>query len=263
MITNFHTHTALCMHASGMPQEYYNQAVKDGCSMLGFSDHCPYPEEMPDRWSDTRMDASELEVYAQSVHAVQAHASIPVYFGFECEWDAAWRSWYEDTLLGTCGAQYLVLGAHWVTEGSRHVYVRQIQDAALLNRYINQTIQAMRSGLYAFVAHPDLFMIGWKKWDAQARACSEALIDAAAACALPIEVNGYGLIKPPVMTERGERYQYPVDEFWQLAVEKGASVICNSDAHAPEVVVKNALNARKYAERFGITPVDTPFTALQ
>ena len=42
-ISSFHTHTYLCNHAQGTVTDYYSVAVSEGCSALGFSDHCPYP----------------------------------------------------------------------------------------------------------------------------------------------------------------------------------------------------------------------------
>jgi hypothetical protein len=41
-----------------------------------------------------------------------------------------------------------------------------------------------------------------------------------------------------------------VDAFWELAAQKGATAICNSDAHEPEYVIRGVLNARAYAARF-------------
>ena len=72
---------------------------------------------------------------------------------------------------------------------------------------------------------------------------------------LPLEINGLGMQREVLHTKKGIRYQYPYDEFWQLAAEKNAEVICNSDAHSPSDVIRNALAARKYAEKFGFTPV--------
>ena len=44
MITaNFHTHTPRCHHAKGSEREYIEQAIANGFTTLGFSDHVPQP----------------------------------------------------------------------------------------------------------------------------------------------------------------------------------------------------------------------------
>lgn len=259
-ISNFHTHTELCHHATGVAQDYAMQAALDGCAALGFSDHCPYPESFDDAWPAIRMSTEEVPLYLRQIEKAKENSLFPVFTGFECEWDARYKSWYQDELMGAYGAEYLILGSHWVTlnGGARHVYCPNIENNADLNRYIDQTIDGMRSGLFAFLAHPDLFMSGHREWDDQAQSCSLAIIDAALDLNLPLEINGLGSTREPLRTERGMRYQYPYVEFWELAAQKGARVICSSDAHAPEHVILNAWRARDFALRFGFTPLEFP-----
>ncbi|MCQ2610226.1 MAG: histidinol-phosphatase [Treponema sp.] len=262
-ISNFHTHTQLCNHASGMPQDYVLEAQKAGCSMLGFSDHCPYPPNMYDNWQGSRMFLEQLGLYKDSVMEAKSLAPFPVYFGFECEYDAQWKSWYTDELKGKWGAQYLVFGPHWVKTGNNHVYIPTIQrDKNLLHKYTDQTVEGIASGMYAFLAHPDLFMTGWTEWDEEAVACSKAIIDAAVDCNLPLEINGLGLHRGLRDTSKGKRYNYPYDEFWQLVAQKGdkAKIICNSDSHESAHVIQNARNAREYADKFGFDVSESIFT---
>ncbi len=252
-ISNFHTHTYLCKHATGTPLQYVNQALKEGCSALGFSDHCPYPDSFEDMWPDIRMSTEEINLYLQMVTEAKESAPFPVLTGYECEWDARYKSWYEE-LFSSYGAQYLVLGSHWVTlnGGSTHLYCPGIDNNSDLNHYIDQTINGMRSGLFAFLAHPDLFMMGHKEWDEQAISCSKAIIDAASDLNLPLEINGLGITRAPNNTRHGMRYPYPYIEFWDMVKEKGnIRIICNSDSHKPEDVLMNAWRARNFASGFG------------
>ena len=255
-IANYHTHTALCKHAVGYPEDYVRQAVKEGCSALGFSDHCPYPESCTDIWNEVRMGVDEVPLYRNAVEKARELAPFPVHMGFECEWDRNYRAWYEE-LKGTYGAQYLVLGSHWVTLGSRHVYCINVSSSQELGAYIDQTIDGMRSGLFSFLAHPDLFMRGHREWDEEARACLKAILDAAVGLGMPLEINGLGMSRAPNETSRGMRYQYPYVEFWEMVAETGARVICNSDAHDPHDVIMNAWKARDFALRFGLHPLET------
>ena len=50
MTSNFHTHTYRCKHATGDILDYLEQAKKDGCKALGFSDQCPLPQDNIDNW---------------------------------------------------------------------------------------------------------------------------------------------------------------------------------------------------------------------
>lgn len=257
-IANYHTHTYLCKHASGSPSDYIAQAVREGCLELGFSDHCPWDPSFGDCWDNIRMGLDEIPTYQQMVMRAKEEAPFPVYLGFECEWDGDHKSWYTDELLGRWKADYLVLGPHWVMDGSTRTYCPDMgRDKKLLHRYIDQTIEGMRSGLFAFLAHPDLFMMGWKEWDEEARACLRAVLDAAVDLGLPLEVNGLGIVRAPNSTGRGMRYGYPYVEFWEMvAAEPRAKVICNSDAHDPQDVLMNAWRSRDFAGRFGLTPLD-------
>ncbi|WP_062428844.1 histidinol-phosphatase [Treponema endosymbiont of Eucomonympha sp.] len=258
MPTNFHTHTSRCKHATGSPKDYIERAARDGCTELGISDHCPYPRDGTETWSSSRMEPEELPLYVQDVRAAAKNAPFPVRLGFECEWAPRYASWYRDVLLGECRADYLVFGAHWLFEAEGVAYAPDLTDKPAIRRYFAQTIQGLESGLFRFLAHPDLLMGGGLDWDAELAAGFSALIDAARSLHIPLEINGYGLAKPKIGGAKG-RYQYPVDEFWELVAEKGAEVICSSDAHSPDCVIRGALDAAAYAARFGLSPVETIF----
>ena len=43
MYCDYHTHTPLCLHASGTPQEYVQAAVRARLREYGISDHAPMP----------------------------------------------------------------------------------------------------------------------------------------------------------------------------------------------------------------------------
>ena len=59
MKTNFHTHTQRCRHAQGCAEDYLRAALDSSLSVLGFSDHAPFP----DFDYGYRMPFSELEEY--------------------------------------------------------------------------------------------------------------------------------------------------------------------------------------------------------
>lgn len=254
MFSNFHTHTYLCKHAEGTPLDYAKAAEAVGCSALGFSDHCPYPGD--DMWLYCRMAAKQIPHYKKLVDEAKKAVFFPVYFGFECEWFPAHRRWFQDELLGTYGADYLVFGSHWFPYQGNLEYIAAVTEKRLLFKYIDFTIEGMKSGLYAFLAHPDLFLSEQRTIDADCIACADALIDAANDLNMPLEINGYGLIKSKIRRDYGEDYRYPVTAFWQRAAKKKARIICNSDAHQIDRVLEGVRDGINYAQELGIQTID-------
>ena len=84
MKTNFHTHTQRCRHAQGCAEDYLRAALDSGLSVLGFSDHAPFP----DFDYGYRMSFSELEDYiAEVAQLKQDYAGkISLYTGLEIEY---------------------------------------------------------------------------------------------------------------------------------------------------------------------------------
>ena len=138
-ISNYHTHTKLCNHAIGLPVDYAEQAKKDGCSILGFSDHCPYPDNSY-CWEDIRMKTNKVSFYLDEVKKAKEAVDFPVLAGFECEWDCNYESWYKDELIGKYKSDYLILGSHWVTKGKSHFYAMNLDNKKDFHSYIDQTI---------------------------------------------------------------------------------------------------------------------------
>jgi histidinol-phosphatase (PHP family) len=209
------------------------------------------------------MAKEEAPGYVEAVRQAAAGASFPIYCGFECEWAPRYETWYRDVLLGEFGADYLVFGAHWLIRNRTITYAPDLSGKKEIHAYFDQTIEGMHSGLYCFLAHPDLILANGREWNRELAALFSELIDTAMECNLPLEINGYGLIKSRVGWPT-PRYQYPVDAFWKLALEKGADIICNSDAHTPDYTILGAQKARDFGKKLGITPLETldlPFSS--
>ena len=87
MLTNYHTHTKRCRHASGTDREYVESAIKAGIKVLGFSDHAPYLFD-GNYYSSYRMFENEIGEYKNSVLALKREYKndIDIKFGFELEY---------------------------------------------------------------------------------------------------------------------------------------------------------------------------------
>lgn len=203
------------------------------------------------------MTEDETESYVNAVRHAASTVDFPIYLGFECEYDKRLYSWYKDELLGRWGADYLVFGPHWVAGGQDLPYIPVVTSRKELGRYFAGVVDGIASGLFAFVAHPDLVMASGRQWDADIEAGLKDVLQAAIDYNLPVEVNGLGLARATQIGKAG--LLYPHNRFWELVATSGARVICNSDAHQSENTIVHAQLAREYGAKFGLVPVEGIF----
>lgn len=249
VIANYHTHTARCRHASGREEEYVKAALEEGLSVLGFSDHTPYWFE-GDYYSTFRMYPHQLEEYVESVLAVRvAYAGrIAIPLGLEAEF---YPAFFPDMLerVRDAGIEYLLLGQHFVgNEIGEHYCGRPTADPDILQRYCHQVNDAMYTGLFSYLAHPDLLYFTGS--EALYRDQMRSVCKAAKDCGLPLELNLLGIAS-------GRHYPNPV--FWELAAEEDCSVVIGRDAHAPEQVKDRDSEeiARRMIKHLGLKACDT------
>lgn len=223
MLENYHTHTPRCHHATGTEEEYVLQAIAGGMKVLGFSDHTPHI--FPGNYhSRIRMFPEELEDYVQSVLAVKEKYAdqIEIHLGLEAEY-------YPDrmadllALVRPYSIEYMILGQHWCGNEENEPYNgAPTHSVDQLKRYCDQVIEGMETGLFSYVAHPDLiYYIGD---DAIYRKHAKRLCLAAKDLDIPLEINLLGY---------ANGRHYPRELFWQIAGECDCKVVLGSDAHTP------------------------------
>ncbi len=230
MTENYHTHTARCRHATGTDEEYVLQAIDGGLKVLGFSDHTPFL--FPDGYyTHMRMFPDQLEDYVTSVLTLREKYAdkIDIRLGLEVEY---YPTRMDDLfkLIAPYDIEYFVLGQHWCGNEQGEPYNgRPTEDNALLEKYCTQVIEAMGTGCFSYLAHPDLlhFVGDPVFYQEQAR----RLCQAAKKYDIPLEINLLGL-----RTQR----QYPREDFWKIAGETGCKVVLGSDAHTPKDVTDPA-----------------------
>jgi len=253
---NFHTHTRLCKHADGEPIDYCREAVKQGVSVLGFSDHTPYPVK---RWETVRMDVEQLPRYVEWIEAARLEfPQLRIIQGMECEYDPDYSNFFKEVLMGEYGCRYLIGAAHSYLsrEGEwKGLYGYRMTDKDLRD-YADYFVKALLSGLYLFMAHPDVFGVSYEGWNAEADACCRDICRAAVDADMPLEINGYGLRKKPKADEGTLRAPYPLEKFWEIAGEEGVKAVVSSDAHRPMDVWSNTDDCIAWAKRFGVEVVN-------
>ena len=250
MRVNYHTHTSRCGHAKGTEDEYIKAALEAGIKTLGFSDHTPYvfPGNHVSagyRGVQARMLLEELPEYANTIRQkkTQYQAVLDIRLGLEAEY---YPAYFDDLLLRLRdnGIEYLILGQHWSNNeiGQPHNF-EPTESKQQLQMYCNEVIDAMHTGLFTYIAHPDMicFTGDDRFYDNQMRRlCREAV-----ACGIPLEINLLGL---------GQNRSYPSERFWRIAAEEGNQAVLGRDAHNPEALLDLMVvqRARMFAENLGI-----------
>ena len=252
---NLHTHSFYCRHGKGTIAEYVEFAKREGLGLLGFSEHCPLPDR--EYQKGNRMDFEELPLYEADIRSEQLrNPDIKILIGAECDWLPDELGFYKDGLLGERGYDYISCSVHDMTDsaGEEH-YLGHFtsMDVPTLLRYVRIYTDALRSGIFTFGCHPDLFMAGYRRWDADVIAASKDIIQCAIDCNIPLEFNDLGLRKKPIVADDGTvRAPYPVLEFWELARDLGATAITNSDAHKPADVAAHKRSTMLWAKEIGL-----------
>lgn len=249
MNSNFHTHTTRCHHAIGSESEYIEAAIKNGIKKLGFSDHSPYFFE-GNYYSNFRMTPDESFEYAEKIRSLQREyaGKIEIFLGFEAEY-------YPKTfnkllrLYEQIKPDYVILGQHALNNEYDGMFstTPTVSEDDLL-KYVDQVTEAIDTGVFSYVAHPDvinfkgdrkIFEKHFKKLCLKARDAN-----------LPLEVNFLGI---------SDKRHYPSERFLQCAKECGNDLIFGIDAHSTEALLsvsKTEEKALKLIEPFDITVTD-------
>lgn len=247
ILKDFHTHTFRCKHAVGDVPDFVARARELGLEALGISDHMPYPD---DRWPGFRMAYAQLDDLCDKMNAARAAGGLRLYAGIECEWVPEFKSYYEDELRGTRGLDYLVGSTHFTPIGGGEWLSSfdALTTTKHLRAYVNHTVALIDTGLFAFVAHPDVFAQCYRTWTPDIASASRDLLQAARDRNAVMELNASGYRKPV--------HTYPWRPFWEIAADVGVDVVINSDAHDPNDLFADVPRCYGLAKELGLNIVD-------
>ena len=226
LAANYHTHTIRCKHAYGTEREYIEAAISEGFKILGFSDHTPQPYPEGFR-SGIRMDMSELYDYTDTLVKLRDEYKdeIQILIGYEVEYTEK----YFETLikeLKKYPLDYIIQGQHYVEDEVDGFYSGSLTDSEeRLKAYVDFTIEGMNTGLFTYLAHPDL--INFTGDDDIYRLHMSRLVRAAVDLNIPLEINVYGFV---------DHRWYPCDRFFRMAAEYHSKFVIGCDAHTPEII---------------------------
>ena len=263
---NYHTHTSLCGHANEEQtmRDYVEAAIESGMTSLGFSDHTPSPFDKESAENVMTVGRSHMNMrgfdkkYIPELEELKEEYKDKIdikigleaeYFGEEGEKHPAVKAFREKT---EPKLDYMILGQH--TALARDDNGKIIMKPAPRGSdpkssrypldYAMTVVEAIRSGKFAYVAHPDIFLENRdnvyenekEDYMENAKNAIEMICEEAVKYDIPLEVN-LGSITAIEAGEKGKTllkdgsYPYPVPAFWKVAAEKGCKVLIGTDAH--------------------------------
>ncbi|MCR4561968.1 MAG: hypothetical protein K5694_02005 [Bacilli bacterium] len=254
----YHSHTKRCGHAEGEDGEYAAKAYLSGYKILGYSDHVMLPDL---RQPGMRGDIFDFEDYVKSVRNLQRkyRGKMKIHLGEEAEWYGdRYREFYA-SLLKDETLDYLICGQHCFLDGNRFIFYGSLGDHRLaIRKYADDLIDAMRSGLFLYVAHPDIYVSWNKKWDEFTKEIATELINEAKKLGTIFEINcGPSRYTPILPNGDLDNLAYPHSEFWKLVGEAKIPCILGVDSHRPYELVETPFDFfRAFIKRFNLNIID-------
>lgn len=252
---NYHTHTSRCFHAKGSDEDYVLAAIEAGFDEIGFADHTPWKFDS-DFVSNMRMHESELKNYCDSIKSLREKYKdkISIRLGLECEYFEKYIPWLRDA-IEEHEIDYIILGHHFCEDEKFGVYNGFVHTPKGIYRYRDDVVKAMESGLFSYVAHPDLFMRGYDSFDSHCRKVSEDIINTAIRTDTPLEYNLLGIKHGRAEGKVG----YPNPHFWEIASQLKPKTIVGIDAHEPDAYLEEDHIRLGYdtLRSLGLDPVDS------
>jgi histidinol-phosphatase (PHP family) len=215
----FHIHTVRCGHASADPAEaYVQEACRLGLKRVTFTDHGPFPGNP----FSERMRMEELDGYEKELKALrkQYDGRIDIRIGLEIEYLPEYRGYYE--MLHE-RFDLLLLGQHHTSlPDGRYTFDAAVSKALAYHRLIESIPEAIETGLFSAVAHPERDFHEDDRWTEKDTEIKNAIFAAALQHHVKAERNA-------ALMESGGKHQ----RFWQDIPEQ-IMMVYGVDAHCPE-----------------------------
>lgn len=253
---NLHSHTARCGHAIGTDEEYVLAAIEAGFETMGFSDHVFLPGA---NQPGMRGSYEQLDDYLNSVGDLQRkyQDKIRIFKGFEAEWLGEKFAPYYRELLETGKIDYLLQGQHCFYDERFYWYGDYFDRTKDSLAYVQDLVEGMESGLFLYVAHPDLFMLWHGGFDTAAYEIARIICEKSLELDIPLEIN----MAPSRRYKAGKTQlaglPYPNKRFWEIAAKMGVSCVFGVDAHRPsDYAVSDYSFFKKFAADLGLKLVN-------
>lgn len=242
-----HSHTTLCKHASGTPEEYAAAAEARGLKGIIFTCHCPLPDGIS---SSVRMAPEQFDLYVEMVERARQRFSgrIDVRLGLESDYLPGLESWLEK--LHSRQSFHHILG-------SVHYHIPEYQKLfwngssfEFQQLYFKHLADSAETGLYDTIAHPDLVKNAQPgEWQLERILPDiQRALDRIAATGVAMELNTSGMNKSIAEFNPGPRI---LEEILQRRIP----IVLGADAHVPQRVGDGYLIALKLLADLGFTDI--------
>ena len=233
--TNFHTHTKFCGHAVGLPSDYVEKIESCGIQTIGFSEHAYI--DIPS-FKHTIKSPEDMNMYYQEVDKLNSLTNINVLIGLEIDYFPSFIDYYK---VLKEKFDYLSLSIHFVDINGSYSYATRFTNLEEINMYCEYMESGIKSGLFAYINHPDLFLnqhMNNYRTSGEIIAYEKKIIDIAIKYNIPLELN----------INQFKRFNelYKEDnirnDFWKLVGETNIEVLINFDAHNPDEISLDIYN---------------------
>jgi len=222
--TDYHIHTNYS-DGKGWPEDYIYRAIEIGLSEIGFSDHLTLTEEQQD-WS---IQLPMLGEYIDRVIKIKETVTdIKVRLGLEVDYFPD-KEEQINKIISALPLDYVIGSVHYMGDGTVDLgpeYYEGKDIDRLFELYFKLIAQASRSGLFDFMAHPDLVRIFRYYPSVNAEPMYRFLAGELSKSGVAFEINTNGMNKPV-------KDFYPDRRYLHIFKEEGVPVCVNSDAHNP------------------------------
>ncbi|MGI8460338.1 MAG: histidinol-phosphatase HisJ family protein [Solirubrobacterales bacterium] len=260
MLTDYHLHlrpdeagtSAAEYFTEANVERYLEAAARAGVGEIGVSEHVYRFRDSLAVWDHEfwrEQATDDLTEYCEFVR------STPLRLGIEMDFVPG----AEDriaALLDSHEFDYVVGSVHFVGDGAvdhpdYDAWAAGGDADRVWRRYFEAVAEAVRSGLFDILAHPDLVKI-WGTArplpERDPRYFYEPAVEAVAESQIAVEVSTAGLRKPVAEI-------YPARALAEMCVDAGAPFALSSDAHLPEHVGFGYDAARQFLDDLGVSEI--------
>lgn len=124
--------------------------------------------------------------------------------------------------------------------------------------YAKACVEAMSTGYFDIIAHPDLFGVNSFPWDKNCDIACDMILEGALKYNMVIEFNANGYRRGIHNYPDGDRYMYPLNAFWKKVENTSIPVIIGSDNHSPDQIWDYAIEkAHNYLSTIPVELIET------
>lgn len=232
----YHVHNKICNHSTNEVDEVVDYALKNKYQAIYFCEHCPLVNTHSDHFKHTRPKYKQFLAYQKQIKALkkQYQNKIKLYFGYETECSQESKTYYEKLARDPI-CEFMICGNHFynnVLKQQPLVYTAyHTASKQQVKQYWKNLKAAIESKLYSWIAHPEIFLNSYQKWDEVSSAICKKIIAYAIKYHLPLGFNiNYSSPK--------NEWHYPVEKFWKMVANTTAKVIIENDSHDLSTIKK-------------------------